>query len=140
MTTARTGPGRFQWNAGGWFGGQVGSTIWMIIAGVVLLARGVVPGIWLLVCFAATNVIGFVIWSRRDRIAPHPAIQCLLAVMAVATAIGLILLDIHGGAAGMPMPSWYYGVLLLFPAMMLQFAMQERASRDGREESAGDPD
>lgn len=32
---SRVGPGRFQWNTGGWFGTQLGSTVWLILAPVL---------------------------------------------------------------------------------------------------------
>ena len=36
---SRTGSGQFQWNPGGWFGSQLGGTIWMLILGVMMLVR-----------------------------------------------------------------------------------------------------
>ncbi len=33
------GRGRFQWNAGGWFGGALGGSAWMFLAAVMLTAN-----------------------------------------------------------------------------------------------------
>jgi hypothetical protein len=29
----------FYWNAGGWFGGQIGGTVWLLICGLVFFAK-----------------------------------------------------------------------------------------------------
>ena len=50
LKQAKRGTGTFQWNAGGWFGGQIGGTAWMLVAGVLGLA--------ILVCFLIPNVVG----------------------------------------------------------------------------------
>lgn len=52
------GPGCFQWNTGGWFGSQLGSTAWMLVGAVVLIPHAAeVAGVWLS-CFAVANAIG----------------------------------------------------------------------------------
>ena len=46
------GPGRFQWNLGAWYGGQLGGTAWMLVGAIVLMPHAPeVAGVWL-VCFA----------------------------------------------------------------------------------------
>jgi hypothetical protein len=75
---AMPGPGHFQWNAGGWFGSQLGGTIWMLIGAAVLLpAAPDVATVWL-IGFTVANAIGAWLWRRRDRVRPYPAMQALL--------------------------------------------------------------
>ena len=31
------GPGQFQWNTGGWFGGQLGGTLWILVGAATLI-------------------------------------------------------------------------------------------------------
>ena len=35
----KRGTGRFQWNTGGWFGAQVGSTCWLFFAAISFLSQ-----------------------------------------------------------------------------------------------------
>jgi hypothetical protein len=79
------GPGRFQWNLGAWFGGQIGGTAWMLVGAVVLAPHAPeVAGVWL-ACFAASNAIGSWLWWRRDRLRPtRPCKPCCLRAESVA--------------------------------------------------------
>lgn len=46
------------WNAGGWFGGQLGATIWVLIAGILTVIRDLTTGLLVLGLFLIPNVIG----------------------------------------------------------------------------------
>lgn len=88
------GPGRFQWNKGGWFGGQIGCTAWMLVGAVVLAPQAPeVAGIWL-VCFAIANAIGSWLWSRRGRLRPYPALQALLLICGTGGLLALVALHL----------------------------------------------
>jgi hypothetical protein len=131
----RRGPGAFQWNAGGWFGSQVGSTLWLLILGALLFTQGrTQAGATALVAFAISNAIGTWLWSRRVHVAPYPAIQALVAVMGMATLAVFVGLDYLGELAaldpqGAARPGWAYGLLAMYPGLMLLFFVQERAAR-----------
>jgi hypothetical protein len=89
-TTARPGPGAFQWNGGGWFGSQIGGTAWLL-TGVI---QPPAPGPWLrlawLGAFLGANAVGLALWWRRDRLLPFPAMLGLLATCGVAGALALV--------------------------------------------------
>jgi hypothetical protein len=86
------GPGCFQWNKGGWFGGQLGCTAWMLGGAIVLVPYASdVAGVWL-TGFAVANAIGFWMWSRRDRLRPYPALQALLLVCGFSGLTALVAL------------------------------------------------
>jgi hypothetical protein len=146
----RPGPGRFQWNTGGWFGGQIGCTAWLLAGAVVTAAQAPwVAALWVL-CWALANSVGTVLWLRRDRVAPYPAVQGLLASCAAAGLLAVVILHASGlddvrlgvqwrdGALGLVNPPGgtlrpvYAALLLGVPAMMGWFAIMEWASRRER--------
>jgi hypothetical protein len=86
------GPGCFSWNAGGWFGGQAGSTAWLLMGAVAIAPQAPgVAAVWL-GCFAAANVAGFALWRRRDRIRPFPGIMAGLLAYGSAGLVALLVL------------------------------------------------
>ncbi len=137
---SKRGEGQLQWNVGGWFGGQVGGTCWLLALAVVVLAKGgVAVGLALLISFAAPNVVGLWLWRRRDRLAPFVAMQRLLAVMTVFSLAALATLHLSG-AQGLAQPGesfspWLYGLALIYPAVMFQLWMIDRSSRKGKDGS-----
>lgn len=130
------GPGRFQWNTGGFFGGQIGGTCWLLPMAYVLFWGGDLSGgAILILCFAAPNILGTFLWTRRASIPPYPAIQALLLGVAVAAYTAFFILlrsdvlvrEVHAGAwAPVFLP------LLLFPGMMLMFHVIEKEARQHR--------
>src|SRR4051794_27734348 len=91
---ALPGPGRFQWNMGGWFGPQLGGTAWMLVGAVVLVPHTPeVAGVWL-ACFAVANAIGSWLWWRRDRLRPYPALQVLLLACGINGLLALVALHL----------------------------------------------
>jgi hypothetical protein len=91
--TPMTGQGAFRWNAGGWFGSQMGGTAWLLI-GAATFARQApwVAAVWL-VCFVVGNVIGTWLWRRRDQIRPYPALQFLILVIGVGGLLALFSVE-----------------------------------------------
>jgi len=88
------GLGCFQWNIGGWFGSQVGSTCWLLVGGALLAFYAPLIGVTFLVCFAVANAIGTSLWLRRDRLRPYPAIQFLLLVIAISGLVAVVTFDV----------------------------------------------
>ena len=129
--TARKGSGRFQWNAGGWFGSQVGSTFWLLLLAIVLVPGFPGVAVIVFVCFVVPNIIGLVLWSRRNRIEPYAAIQYFIAAAGVSSLVAFICWDrsgyfveanrqIQGGVS--------YWILLIFPVVMLMFHFLNKGS------------
>jgi hypothetical protein len=134
----------FHWSAGAWFGAQIGSTLWLVILGTVLSLRDdSSPGTAIIALAVAVNGVGLILWEHRDRIRPYPAIQTLIAVVACAAFVAFTLLDgtsawgLAGEQAGGGRPP--YAALLLFPAMMALFALQEHAARRARRRGSAGP-
>jgi len=129
-----TGNGQFQWNAGGWFGAQIGGTLWMLIVGFTQLGR--LPSFALMALGLAllVNGLGTWLWFRRDRLAPYPCIQGLVATVALATLTLLTVFDRTGHLADLDTrfrsnPRGLYLILLMFPVLMGLFHFQNRLSR-----------
>lgn len=128
----KKGDGQFQWSTGGWFGAQVGSTVWIAVAGVILLWKScVLTGCVFLGSFLAPNIIGLVLWSKRDRIRPYPAIQWLIVIIGVFTVVSLVCLDISAKIQLVSpqyeqFPRAMYLLLLMFPALMVMFHFQNK--------------
>jgi hypothetical protein len=93
-------------------------------------------------CAAAPNLLGCMVWMRRDRLAPYPAIQCLVAAIGVFTLLAFIVADHLQvlpilDSRFMTSPRQAYWVLCLFPVLMAQFAFLEHtASKRNRTGSA----
>ena len=77
QSTVRSG---FQWNTGGWFGAQLGGTLWILLLAVLLVSKDVWLALTVFAAFLLPNVVGTLLWRARGRIAAYPAIQILLAV------------------------------------------------------------
>jgi len=134
----------FRWNAVAWFGAQIGSTLWLVILGAALSFRDdTSPGTAIIALAVAVNGIGLILWEHRDRIRPYPAIETLIAVVGCAAFVAFALLDgtsawgLAGTAASGERPP--YAVLLVFPALMVMFALQEHVARRARRRSTSGP-
>ena len=131
---ALPGPGRFQWNRGGWFGSQLGCTAWMLVGAVVLVPHApVVASVWL-VCIAVANAIGSWFWWRRDRLRPYPALQALMLACGANGLLALVALHLlrPGLRISRPMgisladePRVILWLLVLFIALMTWFHLLE---------------
>lgn len=53
------------WNAAGRFGGQVGATLWMLVAGTLAAPRDLPAGMVVVLLFDIPNVVGAALWLSR---------------------------------------------------------------------------
>jgi hypothetical protein len=123
------GTGRFHWNRGGWFGGQVGATLWLVLLGCLLMAQGRKVGAVVLVLGLVPNFVGLALWRHRHRLSPYPALQLLIATAGISALVSMVVLwRLTGPVSSLQLPSslWF---LLLYPGLMLVFHLQERAAR-----------
>lgn len=137
--SGKRGEGAFQWNFGGWFGSQVGSTLWLVILGFVMIAQSKSGGTALVVFGLAANLIGIALWRRRRTLSPYPAIQILIAVCGLAALFAMLVISASGqsqASTGLPTP-WF---LLVYPGLMLAFHFQERAARRANAQRSPDAD
>lgn len=126
METPKAGSGKFQWNTGGWFGSQIGSTLWLLLLGAMILNTNAIIGSVLLLLFILPNMIGWLVWRERHRIEPHPAIQALLGMIGFSSLFAVIILDLSGYITKLEpgmrdSPKQAYGYLLIFPVLMIAF-------------------
>ena len=101
------GPGRFQWNAGGWFGGAIGGSVVMLLIAGFLLRHGqtrlaLIPAI----AFASITVVATVYWCNRNRIYPFPAILGLFSWIAITIPIVVFSVDAFAQPAALAAMNW----------------------------------
>jgi ABC-type phosphate transport system permease subunit len=140
------GPGRFQWNLGAWFGGQIGGTAWMLVGAVVLAPHAPeVAGVWL-ACFAVANAIGSWLWWCRDSLRPYPSLQALLSACGVSSVIALVALHVlrpdlritrPRGILLTDEPRFIPWFLVLVIALMTSFHLMERSAVKERSRARG---
>jgi len=123
--------GAFRWNAGGWFGAQIGATAWIALLGILLLFDAPLLGALVLALAAAPNVIGIILWRMRDRIRTYPAVQALIVAAGLAGLMAIVSIDIAGRIPVRPRSSAYWS-LLVYPAVMVVLHLQNRAARRRR--------
>lgn len=123
----------FSWNPGGWWGSQIGSTLWMLLLGILLLRKDALAAGVCLAAFTATNLVGLALWLARRRVSAFAAIEGLLATLSVAIAVVVVVANQRGLSVSEPgaLVSTSVPYLLVFmgPGMMLLFYLKERAYR-----------
>jgi hypothetical protein len=135
MTTARhSAASPFAWNAGGWFGAQLGSSLWMFILGLVLLRTDPVAASVDLACFVLLNAWGLHLWRSRDRVSAYAGSQRFLIGATVLITLIALVSNARGISAPQAPGAWDpmrvpYWAIALGPILMLQFWLQERAFR-----------
>ena len=128
----------FSWNAGGWFGSQLGGTAWILVAAIMMLQRDVTIGVATLAFFLFANLVGTWIWSQRERFRPYPAIQGLLVLMGVVSFAATFLLDQTGHFESLAVgaqasaSTMYLVLALMIPGLMFLFHVIERNNRASR--------
>jgi hypothetical protein len=136
-TDESTRPFAFAWNAGGWFGTQIGCTLWLLILGFVLLSKDSLVA-WLCVAsFLVLNAWGLYLWRSRERLTAYAGLQRFLLMASVIIAVVVVVVN-DRGLSEPPAPgalvSTYlpYWVVLAAPALMLLFFWRERRAKRGR--------
>ena len=130
------GEGCFQWNAGGWFGSQTGSTLWMLVAAVVCVTGAPWASVTCVLCFIVANGAGTWLWSRRDRLRPYPAMQWLVGIVATTGLLAMISIRVFSPSGFEPSAGWTSeinrGILIMLvgaPAFLVYFAFLERSAK-----------
>ena len=85
-----------RWNAGGWFGAQLGGSLWVLIAGILALRMNAAAGMLAIALFLAANAVGVLLWTRREQLSAHAGIQLLLAILGAAGIAAIYVLDRAG--------------------------------------------
>lgn len=84
------------WNLGGWLGGQIGGSCWMLVAGVMSVRFDLTAAIIVLGLFAIANLVGWLIWRCRKSLSPYKGLQLLVPVLGAAGIATVYVLDRAG--------------------------------------------
>ncbi len=121
---------QMQWNIGGWIGAQVGSTIWILVAGMLSLWVDVNTALLVIALFILGNLAGVAIWRRRETLSAYAGIQILLPIVGVAGLAAIYALDrrtIYESiqVGGTLSAQYSYGmIILVVAALMVMFYFQ----------------
>ncbi len=88
--------GHMRWNLGGWLGGQVGGSCWMLVASLLAIPANLNAAAGVLGLFAVANFTGWQIWRRRDSLSPYKGLQMLIPVLGVTGIAAVFVLDRAG--------------------------------------------
>ena len=116
-----------QWNLGGWLGGQLGGSVWMLVAGLLSFFENPIAAKTVIALFAVANLIGIMMWLRRKRLSPYAAIQMLLPVLGVFGLAAVFVLDRAGVyetiqiGGTISARATYVAIVLIVAALMLIF-------------------
>jgi hypothetical protein len=124
------------WNAGGWFGGQIGATVWMLVAAVLTAMRDLSTGMFVLLLFVVPNAIGLLLWLSR-KLSCYASTQILIGVSGVCGLVTVYVLDSAnawmqmqtGGQVSAVSSYWIIG--LVFGGLMLMFYFRFGRGRNG---------
>jgi len=121
-----------RWNPGGWLGGQVGGSCWMLVAGLLSIPANSNAAITVLGLFVLANFAGWLIWRRRDSLSPYKGLQLLVPVLGATGIAAVYVLDNAGIyesiQVGSGVTAWetyviFIGVVVV---LMVMFWWQER--------------
>lgn len=118
---------QMNWNVGGWFGGQIGSTAWILVAAILSLFRDAGSGLVLLAVFAVPNIVGLALWRHRHKLSCYAATQLFLAAAGVCGLLTIYVLErqslwksIQIGSSVSAL-SAYVMIVLVFVFLMVMF-------------------
>ena len=118
---------KLEWNRGGWLGSQIGGTAWIGVAAVLAGIQNLVTGLVLLAIFLVPNMIGTVLWHKRDRIPCYPAMQTLIFSAGTCGLLAVYVLENRGqwesiqSGGTVSSGSAYWTILLVVSILMVNF-------------------
>lgn len=121
---------RMEWNPGRWLGAQLGSTVWMLVAGLLSLRSDIGTALVVIGLFVLANACGLLIWRGRDRLSAYSGIQMLLPIVGVAGLAAVYALERAGiweaiQVGGTVSARATYGIIILtLMALMLLLHFQ----------------
>ena len=124
-----------EWNAGGWFGGQIGATVWMFVAGMLTAFRDIPTGIVVMLLFTVPNAIGFILWQSR-KLSCYASTQFLIGISGVFGLLTVYILEssntwlqIQSGDQ-ISASSTYWVIGLVFGGLMIMFYLRFGRSKN----------
>ncbi|MDH3635246.1 MAG: hypothetical protein OES20_11115 [Gammaproteobacteria bacterium] len=127
------------WNIGGWFGGQLGGTVWIIVAGLLTAVRDFPTGMFVVLLFAIPNAVGTVLWLSR-KLSCYASTQLLIGVSGICGLVTVYILENAnawmqmqtGGQVSAQSSYWIIG--LVYGGLMLMLHL--RFGRSGNKSEA----
>ena len=125
------------WVGGGWLGGQLGCSGWLLLAGILAgWAGSLLTASYVLGLFACLNGVGYLLWSSRRRLRLRTAWTLLVLASGVSGAAAIFVLDTAGLWEAIQLEPWIYPAktsyvylvaIHLFMFLMLRFGpMRDR--------------
>ena len=84
--------GRLDWNAGGWFGSQLGATVWILVSAAISMGMASAAAALLLLLLLLPNMLGLYLWRSRS-LTCNASTQLLFAACGIAGALAIFVLD-----------------------------------------------
>ena len=81
-----------EWNAGGWFGGQLGGTAWILVAAALTIAQDTSTGLILLIIFLVPNIVGYLLW-RTQKLSCYASLQVLFSLIGVFGLLAIYIME-----------------------------------------------
>ena len=114
------------WNVGGWFGGQLGATVWILVAGILTAIRDLPTGVFVVLLFVIPNVVGVVLWLSR-KLSCYATTQILIGITGIFGLVTVYVLENAnaweqmqtGGQVSAQSSYWIIG--LVYAGLMLMF-------------------
>ncbi len=101
------------WNRFGWFGSQVGGSVWILLLAGLLAMRGDPQAAAAVVLvFAVANLVGWRLWILRRRRAALAGHLWLVLVLAAAAALAF---GVTMASPALELPGFIFLYLLVFP-------------------------
>lgn len=127
------------WNRGGWFGSQIGGTVWMLAAGILAAIRDPQTGMIVITLFSIPNIIGTALWVTRE-LSCYASTQIVIGASGVCGLAAVYFLErantwmqIQSGSQ-IAAQSSYWTIGLVFGGLMLvfyfRFGRNDNASGD----------
>lgn len=121
-----------QWNLGGWLGGQIGGSCWMLVAGLLAIPADMTAALSVLGLFFLANLTGWLIWRRRELLSPYQGLQRLIPALGLTGIVAVYVLERAGiyetiQVGGSVSARQTYAILIVVVvALMIMFWWQNR--------------
>ena len=89
-------PAGLVWNAGGWFGAQLGGSCWIAICAGLLGGRDAAVAMAVLAIFGIANGGGTALWLARRRLSAYRAMQALMGLLGAAGLLAVLVIERSG--------------------------------------------
>ena len=89
-------PAGLVWNAGGWFGAQLGGSCWIAICAGLLGGQDAAVAMAVLAIFGIANGGGAALWLARRRLSAYRAMQALMGLLGAAGVSAVLVIERSG--------------------------------------------